>query len=183
MHKPFHYCNWPQHIAAFTVNGKYSKKAYEVKMFESVLFLHSWFRWVVLVSLILLGFKFFKSWIKKEKWAPTDNSYINGFSQIYYTQIAIGLTLYFGLSPIPKAVISDTGLLKDPYFFFFSIRHGLSMILGVGVFHMGKAIAKKKPVESRYMILTFTVIATLLVILSAIPWPTLSYGRDFFRWF
>lgn len=152
-------------------------------MFEAVLFLHSWFRWVVLISIFSLGLKFIKSWIKNEKWAPADNSYINGFSQIYYTQLAIGLTLYFGLSPIPKAIISNPDLTKDPYFFFFGIRHALSMILGVGVFHMGKGIAKKKPVEFRYRILSITMIVTLLVVVSAIPWPKLLYGRDLFRWF
>lgn len=152
-------------------------------MFEPALFVHSWFRWVVLVTTILLTFKFIKSWFKKEIWNPGDMSYVNGYFQIYYTQIAVGLTLYFGLSPIPKAIIADPGLLKNPYFFFFGVRHALTMIAGVIVLHIGSAVAKKKSIESRYKIFSLTMVSILLIILSAIPWPALSYGRDLFRWF
>lgn len=152
-------------------------------MFEVTLFLHSWLRWVVVVIAFMLMIKLTNSWLKKETWKGSEFSYLNGFLQIYNTQIAVGLALYFGLSPIPKAVIGDLDLIKNPYFFFFSLRHPISMILGVGIFQIGVALAKKRAAEKRYRILAITMILVLMVILSAIPWPNLDYGRNLFRWF
>jgi hypothetical protein len=152
-------------------------------MFEVTLFVHSWFRWVVLGIALLLTFRFTKAWLCKEEWSGSEYSYVTGFLHAYATQVFFGLTLYIGLSPIPKSVIADASLLKNPYYMFFAIRHGLSMLSGFLIFIIGVTISKKKSKESKYKILSLTMIITLLIILSAIPWPALPYGRDLFRWF
>lgn len=153
-------------------------------MYESLLFIHSWTRWVVFIGLIYFLIKATSGWLMKTPWKASDGHFIWAFDQVFGYQVLFGLTLWLGLSPYTKTVFKDFNLLwENPVLFFWTLRHGLTMILALGVFHMGKGKAKRASDNKKYKIFAFTFAGSLLLVISAIPWPWLSYGRALIRWF
>ena len=153
-------------------------------MYEPLLFIHSWTRWSVLLALLYFFWRSTVGWARKQKWEASDAHFIWAFNQVFGYQVAFGFTLWLALSPFTKAGFRDFGsITENPLVFFWTIRHGGTMLLAYGIFHMGKARAKRieASVRFRHYSIVFGVI--LLLIVSAIPWPWLSYGRSLFRWF
>lgn len=152
-------------------------------MYEVFLFVHSWFRWIVVVAGLRLLFILLHGWIKKKKWDGTDLRALSLFNEVLSYQIAMGICLYGFLSPLPKIGWNDMAFtLRDPILRFWTIEHITSMLSSIAIFHIGRAIAlKKAPLEKRFKVLSITLFLSMLLILSAIPWPFLKYGRDLFR--
>lgn len=114
----------------------------------------------------------------------SDNHFIWAFNQILGYQILFGLTLYLGASPLVKSVLlNPASALTDPYVTFWVVRHGSSMLLSFGVFHIGRVMANKSLPEGRYRIYAVTFTVLMALIFSAVPWKWLTYGRPWFRWY
>jgi hypothetical protein len=154
------------------------------EMYEPILFLHSWTRWAVFLGVIYFFIRSVVGWWKKSTWTSQDGYFIWAFNQAFGYQVAFGITLWIGLSPMTKAGMKDPPLiLENDMIFFWVLRHALTMILALGAFHIGKARSKKVAPNDRFKVYTVTFAIVLLMIVSAIPWPWLSYGRTLFRWF
>lgn len=153
-------------------------------MYSSLLFIHSWTRWVVVLGGIGLTSQMFLRWHQRRQWGGADNGLVWAFSQVFGYQVLFGLSLYIGGSPYTKVLISKPGLtLKTPVFFFWGLRHPATMLLALAIFQIGKRISQKHvQIEGRHRAFAVTLLLTMLAILSAIPWPKLEYGRSFFRW-
>ncbi|MES2769864.1 MAG: hypothetical protein V4596_12025 [Bdellovibrionota bacterium] len=153
-------------------------------MYEPILFVHSWFRWIVYLSIIYFFFRSTYGWLKKKPWKHSDTNFIWAFDQIFNYQILFGFILWLAGSPLTKAVFADPGAaLQNNVISFFTIRHGLTMIFALGLFHIGKARARKSPEEKRFKIYSIVFGLVFVIVSSAIPWPGLIYGRDLFKWF
>lgn len=153
-------------------------------MFDSILFVHSWLRWVLLLGMIYFLGRSLYGWITKKSWTDADTKFIWAFDQIFGYQILFGLFIWAVGSPLTKAMFADPSIvMQNKVISFFALRHGVTMILALGVLHMGKAKARKSPEAARFK--TFAIIFAIIFIfvLSAIPWPGTVYGRDLFRWF
>ncbi|WP_142409190.1 hypothetical protein [Bacteriovorax stolpii] len=152
-------------------------------MYEVFLFVHSWFRWIVVVAGLRLLAIVLYGWIKKKNWDRSDQKALSLFNEVLSYQIAMGICLYGFLSPLPKIGWSDMNLaLHDPILRFWTIEHITSMLSSIATFHVGRMIAlKKSPIEKRFKVLSITLLLSMALILSAIPWPFLKYGRDLFR--
>lgn len=153
-------------------------------MYEPLILIHSWTRWIVLTALIFLFFKSLYRANFKPKWNETDDNAIWIFNQVFSYQIVFGLTLWLGTSPFIKVALQHpTEIFSNSVLNFWVIRHPLTMIFAQGIFHMGKARAKRYAPEQKPKIFALTLGACLVTILSALPWSWLSYSRPFFRWY
>lgn len=154
-------------------------------MYSSLLFIHSWARWIVLLGGLALMSKMYLGWAKKSKWGGYENGLIWAFSQLLGYQVLFGLGLYLGGSPYTKYLISHTHeALGSSLFSFWSIRHPLTMVLALITFQAGKHFSQKYANhQDRHRCFAITMSVTMLIVLTAIPWPTLTYGRSLFRWF
>ncbi|RYZ68028.1 MAG: hypothetical protein EOP05_16950 [Proteobacteria bacterium] len=153
-------------------------------MFGPFLFVHSWMRWIVLVALLYFVARTTYGWAKQIKWTERDSHFVWIFNQIFGYQVLFGLTLWLAMSPIVKAGFKEPStFINEPLIFFWGLRHGLTMIVALGLFQIGAARAKRSPTSTRMRTYSLTSITVLFFILSAIPWPWMSYGRDLFRWF
>ena len=152
-------------------------------MYEPLLLLHSWVRWLILLSLIYFLAKSIKGAFFAEKWSANEESFLWAFNQAFGYQVLFGLTLWLGQSPLVKAGFREPHLiLNDSVVSFWALRHPLTMIFALGAFHMAKARAKRVAPEEKFKHFAITFGLILILIASAIPWPTLSYGRPLLRW-
>lgn len=91
-------------------------------------------------------------------------------------QATLGLLL-FGVSPMVRAAWNmGTDALQDPVLRFWSAEHGSTMLAAVVGAHVVHARAKRSARPHRWWGVGFTLV--LCVLLAAIPWPGLSYGRS-----
>lgn len=152
-------------------------------MYEVFLFVHSWFRWIVVFAGLRLLVIVLRGWITKKNWEAHDTSALNLFNEVFGYQVAMGIALYGFLSPLPKIGWSDMEFaFHDPILRFWTIEHIFSMLSSIILFQTGRFYALKKAgIEKRFKIISLTLIFSMLLILAAIPWPFLKHGRDLFR--
>ncbi len=152
-------------------------------MYPIVLTIHSWFRWVVLVVAFTAVALEAVGWLGKRPWTERDSQIRSLFSYVMDIQVLFGLTLYVALSPITARALRNFGVaMQDPTARFFSVEHITLMILAIGLVHAARAVSRRATdATARHRVLALFFGAATLVILLAIPWPFLSYGRPLFR--
>jgi hypothetical protein len=153
-------------------------------MYEPLLLIHSWTRWIVLIGLIFLFIRSLQGWIKQSEWTEGHTTFVWGVDQAFGYQVLFGILIWLALSPFSKAGFAQPGeIMTNPLLFFWTLRHPLTMISALGFFQIAKVRARRKP-ESRekFKLMTLATGTLLILIATAIPWPGLYYGRALFRW-
>lgn len=144
--------------------------------------LHNILRWVVVVFAVLALVRAYRGWLGKRTWSEADRKAGSFFTIAMDTQLLVGLTLYFFLSPISKAALSDFGgAMGNASLRFFGLEHAVFMLMAVVFGHLGSALAKRAGTDEkkfRTAALWFTL--AVLVLLLGIPWP---FGANIRPWF
>lgn len=152
-------------------------------MYGPLLLIHSWTRWIVLIAAIYFLFKSAYGWLSKKPVSPADNKFLWAFDQVLNYQVLFGLAIYIAASPMVRAAIAaPSEILSNPVIQFWTLRHPITMLAVIAVFQIGKGRGVRAESSKRYQIYCLTFAAVLLLIVSAIPWEGLTYGRPFFRW-
>ncbi len=140
-------------------------------MYYYLLITHSWFRWLVLFSLLLALYRAYRGWLQKKPFTKFDNSVRLGAVIIAHIQLVLGLWLY-AISPIVDYFLHHfKEAVHQRQARFFGMEHITTMALAVVVLTIGSVITKSKPTDTlkfRTMAIWFTI--ALLLILSSIPW-------------
>lgn len=153
-------------------------------MYIAVLFIHSWFRYLVLALGLWLLVAAVRGWRERSErnWTPQHERLYVGFMAALDLQFLLGLLLYFVLSPITAAALADMGAaMKDPSLRFFAVEHIFAMFLSVAVAHIGRARSKRKHGRARFRTTAVMQIIWLVLTLAGIPWPGLDIARPLFR--
>src|SRR5690242_4584020 len=99
-------------------------------MYATVLLLHSWLRWIVVVLGIYATVSALRARASKREYTRADNRLGLFFVAVLDLQVALGLTLYFFSSPITRLGFQDPGAaMRSSVLRFFLIEHVLSMTL------------------------------------------------------
>jgi hypothetical protein len=152
-------------------------------MYPTLLTIHSLLRSLVLAGFALLIVRMATQYRRPGPLAGGDALASRIFDQAFGLQILLGLTLLLAASPFPRLAAADpASLTEDRLVFFWVIRHPMSMLLAFGIWHTGRGRAKRRP-EKTYAVYAFTLALSLLLVVSAIPWPWFSYGRPLLRYF
>jgi len=96
-------------------------------------------------------------------------------------QLLIGLTLYFGRGWFDSLKLVGMG---NPTTRFFTMEHGLMMIIAWILVHIGRVAVKKASMTStkfKKSLIYFGL--ALLLILVSIPWPFREIARPLLTWF
>lgn len=148
-------------------------------LYSIVLTLHSILRWLVIVFALFALIRAATGISFKRGWMTMDNRAGLWFTSLLDLQVLLGLILYFFLSPTTAVVLQNFGAaMANPAARFFGIEHVIGMLIAVVLAHVGRALVRRAPAPAqkhRRAALWFAL--ALLVILAAIPWPFLSYGR------
>jgi hypothetical protein len=142
-------------------------------MHDLVLVLHSWVRWVAIVTGLLATITAFGSSAdaKNNRWALF-------FTISLDIQFLLGLILLLTLN-----VFSDFGAtMRDPIARFYAVEHETIMIVAIALAHIGRVRARKapSPASARTRSLIFYGLATLLLLVGT-PWPGMRDSRPLFR--
>ena len=154
-------------------------------MYPILVALHSWIRWLVLISLIYAIYRACRGWFGGKRFSRHDNAVRHTSATIAHVQLLIGLTLYF-ISPLVQYFLHNfKTAVHERQARFFGMEHITIMLIGITVITIGSAKAKRRLTDRRkFRTWAIWYIIGLLLILSSIPWPFTSWGsRPWFRGF
>ncbi|QCX37367.1 hypothetical protein FF125_02545 [Aureibaculum algae] len=141
-------------------------------MYQTLIFLHSFVRWLVLISLVYSIYRATRGYFQNFKFSKLDNLVRHWTATIAHTQLLIGIILYTQ-SPIIKYFWANFDKsLKNIDTTFFSLVHIILMLFAIIILTVGSALTKRKLTDKekfKTMLIWFSI--ALLIIFIAIPWP------------
>ena len=152
-------------------------------MYSVLLFLHSIFRWLVLVSLIYSIYMASRGYALKLVFSKTDNAIRHWTATLAHIQLMIGMVLYFK-SPLIHYFWSPAGkAAASKELTFFGLVHLALMLISIILITIGSAKAKRQQQDKAAIktVLIWYSIALILIFI-AIPWPFSPLAnRPYFR--
>jgi hypothetical protein len=145
-------------------------------MYTTLLFIHSWIRWIVLVAVVGTVLS-----AARRQDASADRWGLAAMTTLDL-QMLLGLILYL-VSPNMREIVANFGgAMKDPASRFWAVEHITPMLAAVIAAHIGRVLARKAATSGarRKRLLTWFSIAFVLVLIG-IPWPGRPGGRELFR--
>lgn len=124
---------------------------------ETLVTVHSWVRWLVLVALLtgaILGL------IRYRQRADWESSVYQVGVMTLDIQVAIGAVIWF-----VDDAWSET--------FFFKVLHPAFMLLALAIAHLGLVFAKRRNEPRSYLFAGGSFSVALVLIVAAIPWDRL----------
>lgn len=155
-------------------------KRYNPSMFyKATLHLHNLTWWIILFSGLWTTFRVWRGHLAGLTWTRHERLAGLVFSTALATQLLIGLTLYFQ-SPVVRPLFAGGATTPERLAAtFFGLIHPLVMFTAVVLGQAGFSISKRLSDDRRkYRIAVICYTAALAVLLLAVPWPPLSYGRS-----
>lgn len=149
-------------------------------MYLTVLFLHSWLRWLALIAGVGATFAAFGKGAERlrgaERWGLI-------FMITLDLQLLLGLLLYGFFSPYTAAAMNDFGAaMRDPMLRFWAVEHLTMMLAAIVLVHVGRVLARKTgDVDKKRMRLLICFGLAVLLILLGMPWAEMASGRRLFR--
>ncbi len=146
--------------------------------------LHTYVRWAVLVVGLGAWASALHGVITARPWSRVDERFALAFVGFTDLQLLAGLLLHLWLSPISQAALAagPLGSRTQPSLLFFGYVHPLLMIAGFIVAHATRARSKRLSHDGeRFRTVARGLTLWLVLVLLAIPWPWMSYGRPLFR--
>lgn len=141
-------------------------------MYPTLLLLHSWFRWLVLLSLCYAIARSYRGYYSVSEFSFLDNKVRHWTATIAHIQLILGILVYIK-SPIVQYYFSDfKNLISNWELTFFGLFHFILMLTAIVIITIGSAKAKRKktaPEKFRTMLIWFSV--ALVIIFITIPWP------------
>jgi heme A synthase len=142
-------------------------------MYTTMQFLHSFWAYLVLFTLLLATLNALFGFFSKKEYGPKDFR-ISLFALIVtHLQLILGLILYF-VSPLGLQSISANGMgtvMKDSVLRLNAVEHPMVMILVVVFITIGYSKHKKKLVSTpKFKTLAIFYTIALVLMLTRIPW-------------
>lgn len=152
-------------------------------MFQTLLFFHSVFRWLVLASLVLAIFRSVQGYRTKAVFTTSDNSLRHLTATIAHIQLMLGILIYTQSPMVRYFFANPTAGFNEAIFF--GLIHIFLMLVSIVLITIGSAKAKRKPIDNekfKLMLIWFSL--ALFIIFIAIPWPFSPLAhRPYFRTF
>lgn len=143
-------------------------------MYKTVLFLHSWWAYLVVVVLLIASINALVGFFAKKEYNPFDFR-ISLFTLIVtHIQILLGLVLYF-VAPYFQAFseVGMGGVMKDATLRLYLVEHPLIMLISVILITIGYSKHKNKLTSRpKFKILAIFYTLALILMLSRIPWSS-----------
>ena len=152
-------------------------------MYQTLLYLHSAIRWLVLLSLIVAIVTAVHGLQVKRIFNHRDNLIRHWTATIAHIQLLLGMVLYTQSPIIRYFWKNKSEALENLDTTFFALIHLALMLTAIVIITVGSALAKRRPTNEaafRTMLIYYSV--ALGVILCAIPWPFSPLAsRPYFR--
>ena len=150
-------------------------------MYSLILTVHSWVRWIALVSVVGAALAALMGRVETER-SPADRWGLAAIMALDI-QMLLGLLLYLVVSPNMRPILANFGAaMKDSALRFWAVEHTATMIAAIAAAHISRALARKAQtlVAKRTRLMVGFSVAALLIMLG-MPWPGRPGGRPLFR--
>lgn len=146
--------------------------------------LHNLTRWVVIILAVIALVRAFSGWLGKKTYTSADARSGSLYAGLFDLQLLLGVILFFtkgwfGVLAADMGAAMSTASVR-----FFAVEHWLVMIVALIFAHVGVGAAKKAATDRlkfRRSALWFAL--SFLLMLAAIPWPSMAAARPLFRFF
>jgi len=148
-------------------------------IYRLVLAAHSLNRWLVFGLLLVATVRGVRGWLARRDWTAADERTGRALTAVVDLQLLLGLVLYVVLSPLPRIGWADmAATLDNRVLQFWTLEHAPTMVVAVVIVHIGRVRSRRAdaPARRHRPAALSAGLATALV-LAAIPWPFLEYGR------
>ncbi|GAB4569600.1 MAG: hypothetical protein Kow0077_02370 [Anaerolineae bacterium] len=151
-------------------------------MYEVVLVLHSITRWLVVLAGLGAFALALRGWLAGRDWSALADRLGLIFTIVLDVQLLIGIILYV-VSPLVQSAFADFGAAMGASGLrFFALEHVLLMVVAVVIAHVGRARVRRADTpHAKYRQAALLFGLAIVVILLAVPWPFLPYGRPWLR--
>ena len=143
--------------------------------------LHSWVRWILLglglATLVLSA----RGWRHGGPWTRVHERLTGALGGGARVQVGAGLVLLLWASPVATLAwkLGLRASFHAPVLAWFGFVHPVMMIISVGVLESGLARARRvDSPQAKHRAVTLAICAWLALVLVAIPWPGLPWGRS-----
>jgi hypothetical protein len=141
-------------------------------MYFSLLLLHSFFRWIVVLSLLYAIYRSVRGWRGRLPFSATDNTVRHVTATIAHVQMALGYVLYFKSPVITYFRSHYQEAIQQFDYLFFGLLHVVLMTVAVIVITIGSSMSKRIETDKRkFQAMALLFALGLLIIFIAIPWP------------
>lgn len=152
-------------------------------MYSIFLIIHSWFRWLVLASLLYAVCRSLYAWRLGQSFTVIDNSLRHLTATVSHIQFLIGVALYF-FSPVVSYFFHNfSTAIHERDIRFFGMEHVTMMLIAVSIISVGSIKAKRKEADrAKFKTIAIWYGVGLIIIFLSIPWefsPLTS--RPYFR--
>lgn len=141
-------------------------------MYQTLTFLHSIVRWLVILSLCYSIFRACLGYFRKLNFSQTDNTIRHSTATVAHIQLLLGIALY-SVSPMVSYFWKNFKEAKESWdTLFFGLIHMALMLIAITLITIGSALSKRKLSDKekfRVMLLFYAI--ALVIIFVAIPWP------------
>ena len=153
-------------------------------MYTTVLLVHSWLRWAVILLGFLAIIRAIIGGASRRPWTPFDDRVGLLFVISLDVQLLIGLVLYFALSPLTQAAMQDFGrAMEVSTLRFWGVEHVFGMVVGVFLAHRARARVRAITDAGRkHRVAAIFYSLAMVAVLASIPWPGTPNARPLFRW-
>jgi hypothetical protein len=153
-------------------------------MYATLLFLHSWLRWLVLIAGIVAILYSWTGFFSGRAFGARARAITKTFVGLLDLQLLVGLLLYTVFSPVTHAAFANMRVaMREPNLRFFTVEHGPSMLLVVLFAHIGSVRARRAASDKlRYRRFGTWAVVAFALMFFAIPWPWLDVARPLLRW-
>ncbi|MEN9354011.1 MAG: hypothetical protein RL318_1336 [Fibrobacterota bacterium] len=141
-------------------------------LYQVTLHLHNILRWAVLAVALWALFRAFTGWLGKGGWLPADKTASKLYPILLDVQTVFGLVLYVGISPLMQKATADIpAAMANKELRFYLVEHISAIVIALAFAHIGKVRAMRLTDSvARHKTLFFWYGASLLMVLSRIPW-------------
>jgi hypothetical protein len=151
-------------------------------LYTTLLYIHSWWRYVVVILVLIAMVKAFSGWQKRKRYEKGDDKIILWAFIATHIQLLLGIGLYI-TSPTITSAFSNIGeAMRNTGLRFWLVEHTFGMIISVGLITFGRIRSKKVEDNFRkYKLIAITYLAAFIIMLITAPWPFMMVSRPWFR--
>ena len=146
--------------------------------------LHNITRWALVILGVIVIIRGFTGWLRGRRFNKDDNRFGLLYTSFFDVQLLLGLILYFSKGWFGVLTADFAAAMRAAGTRFFAIEHFLLMFIALVVAHVVRVRSRKAAsdaLQHRWAALGYLI--SFLLMLAAIPWPFLEYGRPWLRLF
>lgn len=154
-------------------------------IYPFVLSFHNLTRWLVLLSGIWAIIQVGSGWLTRRAWGLRESNAVKWFSRILGIQFLLGLALYLLPGAFAESIRQNVAwaqIMANRLYRFFLLEHPSTMLIAIVIANIALSVALRVQRErTRFALVSILLMVSMLLILSAIPWPAGSYARPMLR--